>query len=71
MFSGEQSEPSLSDSWSSLQSNFFPPDLVNLPIVSAQQPSPKVPRYKLTALMPVTETSKSSVKLSFFLLNYK
>nr|XP_040047411.1 caspase recruitment domain-containing protein 10 isoform X1 [Gasterosteus aculeatus aculeatus] len=39
---GEQSEPSLCDSWNSLHSHLFPPDLVNLPAVSSQQPGPGV-----------------------------
>lgn len=55
--SGEQSEPSLSDSWSSLQSHFFPPDLVNLPTVSAQPPSPKVPRNLHCSPSPSPPTS--------------
>ncbi|XP_064170686.1 caspase recruitment domain-containing protein 10 [Anguilla rostrata] len=37
--SGEQSESSLSDSWSSLNSHLFPPDLVNLPSTPPQRPS--------------------------------
>ncbi|XP_069005607.1 caspase recruitment domain-containing protein 10 [Embiotoca jacksoni] len=37
--SGEQSEPSLWDSWNSLHSHPFPPDLVNLPNVTSHQPS--------------------------------
>ncbi|XP_015248885.1 PREDICTED: caspase recruitment domain-containing protein 10 [Cyprinodon variegatus] len=39
---GEQSEPSLSDSWTSLHSHLFPPDLVNpsSPIVSRKPASP-------------------------------
>uniref|UniRef100_UPI003AAB36ED caspase recruitment domain-containing protein 10 n=1 Tax=Centroberyx gerrardi TaxID=166262 RepID=UPI003AAB36ED len=37
---GEQSEPSLWDSWSSLHSHLFPPDLVNLPPVPPHKPSP-------------------------------
>ncbi|XP_044036653.1 caspase recruitment domain-containing protein 10 isoform X2 [Siniperca chuatsi] len=41
---GEQSEPSLWDSWNSLHSHLFPPDLVNLPAVSSHQPNPSVPR---------------------------
>ncbi|XP_074511564.1 caspase recruitment domain-containing protein 10 isoform X1 [Sebastes fasciatus] len=41
---GEHSEPSLCDSWNSLHSYLFPPDLVNLPAVSSHQPSPSVPR---------------------------
>ncbi|CAJ1075828.1 caspase recruitment domain-containing protein 10-like [Xyrichtys novacula] len=41
---GEQSEPSLWDSCASLHSHLFPPDLVNLPAVSSQQPYPNVPR---------------------------
>ncbi|KAL6103325.1 card10 [Pungitius sinensis] len=39
---GEQSEPSLCDSWNSVHSHLFPPDLVNLPAVSLQQPYPSV-----------------------------
>ncbi|XP_018523188.1 caspase recruitment domain-containing protein 10 [Lates calcarifer] len=41
---GEQTEPSLWDSWHSLHSHLFPPDLVNLPTVSSHQPDPTVPR---------------------------
>ncbi|XP_074552988.1 caspase recruitment domain-containing protein 11 [Halichoeres trimaculatus] len=41
---GEQSEPSLWDSCTSLHSHLFPPDLINLPDVSSQQPDPNVPR---------------------------
>ncbi|XP_070836737.1 caspase recruitment domain-containing protein 10 [Chaetodon trifascialis] len=41
---GEQNEPSLWDSWNSLHSHLFPPDLVNLPAVSSHQPDPSVPR---------------------------
>ncbi|XP_078017215.1 caspase recruitment domain-containing protein 10 isoform X2 [Epinephelus lanceolatus] len=41
---GEQSELSLWDSWNSLHSHLFPPDLVNLPAVSSHQPRPRVPR---------------------------
>ncbi|XP_070779383.1 caspase recruitment domain-containing protein 10 isoform X2 [Enoplosus armatus] len=40
---GEQSEPSLWDSWNSLHSHLFPPDLVNLPAVSSHQPNTSVP----------------------------
>ncbi|KAK9535492.1 hypothetical protein VZT92_007869 [Zoarces viviparus] len=36
---GDPSEPSLCDSWTSLHSHLFPPDLVNLPAVSSHQPS--------------------------------
>ncbi|KAM6905071.1 caspase recruitment domain-containing protein 11 [Xenentodon cancila] len=38
----EQNEPSLWDSWTSLHSHLFPPDLVNLATVSSHQPSPSV-----------------------------
>ncbi|XP_073350111.1 caspase recruitment domain-containing protein 10 [Pagrus major] len=41
---GEQSEPSSWDSCNSLHSHLFPPDLVNLPAVSSNQPNPNVPR---------------------------
>ncbi|KAM4530874.1 caspase recruitment domain-containing protein 10 isoform 2-T2 [Odontesthes bonariensis] len=41
---GEQSEPSLCDSWTSLHSHPFPPDLVNLATVSSHQPIPGVSR---------------------------
>ncbi|XP_068605881.1 caspase recruitment domain-containing protein 10 [Brachionichthys hirsutus] len=41
---GEQSETSLWDSCNSLHSRLFPPDLVDIPGVSSQQPHPKVPR---------------------------
>ncbi|XP_070703781.1 caspase recruitment domain-containing protein 10 [Pempheris klunzingeri] len=36
---GEQSDPSLWDSCTSLYSHLFPPDLVNLPAVSSHQPN--------------------------------
>lgn len=54
---GEQGEPSLSDSWSSLQSHFFPPDLVNLPAVSSQQPCPRTPRNLPCSPSPSPPTS--------------
>ncbi|KAK2833789.1 hypothetical protein Q5P01_017678 [Channa striata] len=41
---GEHGELSLSDSWNSLHSHPFPPDLVNLPAVSSRDPSSSVPR---------------------------
>ncbi|XP_033944307.1 caspase recruitment domain-containing protein 10 isoform X2 [Pseudochaenichthys georgianus] len=41
---GEPSEPSLWDSWNSLHSHLFPPDLVNLPAVSPHQHNLSVPR---------------------------
>nr|XP_020480622.1 caspase recruitment domain-containing protein 10 [Monopterus albus] len=41
---GEQREPSLWDSWNSLHSHLFPPDLVNLPTISSHQSCPSVPR---------------------------
>ncbi|XP_036943840.1 caspase recruitment domain-containing protein 10 isoform X1 [Acanthopagrus latus] len=41
---GEQSEQSLWDSCNSLHSHLFPPDLVNLPAVSSNQPNADVPR---------------------------
>ncbi|XP_022623216.1 caspase recruitment domain-containing protein 10-like [Seriola dumerili] len=41
---GEHTEPSSWDSWNSLHSHLFPPDLVNLPTVSSHQPNPSVPR---------------------------
>ncbi|XP_077414869.1 caspase recruitment domain-containing protein 10 isoform X2 [Vanacampus margaritifer] len=41
---GEHGEPSLWDSWNSLHSHLFPPDLVNLPAVSAHRHSPSSPR---------------------------
>ncbi|TKS91580.1 Caspase recruitment domain-containing protein 10 CARD-containing MAGUK protein 3 [Collichthys lucidus] len=44
---GEQGEPSLWDSWNSLNSHLFPPDLINLPAVSSNQLSPSVPRRPL------------------------
>ncbi|XP_038550941.1 caspase recruitment domain-containing protein 11 [Micropterus salmoides] len=42
--SGEQSEPSLCGSWTSLHSHLFPPDLVNLPACSPHTPNPSVHR---------------------------
>lgn len=50
VFIGEHTEFSLGDSWPSLHSHLFPPDLVNLPAVSSHQPNPSVPRYCLIAL---------------------
>ncbi|XP_047426850.1 caspase recruitment domain-containing protein 11 isoform X2 [Mugil cephalus] len=44
---GDQSEPSLWDSCTSLHSHLFPPDLVNLPAVSSQRPGPGAPRNPL------------------------
>ncbi|XP_040917755.1 caspase recruitment domain-containing protein 11 [Toxotes jaculatrix] len=41
---GEQREPSMWDSWNSLHSHLFPPDLVNLSAVSSHEPNPSVPR---------------------------
>ncbi|KAF7649716.1 hypothetical protein LDENG_00137090 [Lucifuga dentata] len=41
---GGQSELSLWDSWNSLHSHLFPPDLVNLPAVPPHKPTPSVPR---------------------------
>ncbi|KAF3700495.1 Caspase recruitment domain-containing protein 10 CARD-containing MAGUK protein 3 [Channa argus] len=41
---GERGELSLSDSWISLHSHPFPPDLVNLPSVSSHDPKANVPR---------------------------
>ena len=54
MFLGEQSEQSLWDSCNSLHSHLFPPDLVNLPAVSSNQPNADVPRYKLAVLRPIS-----------------
>ncbi|KAM6966639.1 LOW QUALITY PROTEIN: caspase recruitment domain-containing protein 10 [Tautogolabrus adspersus] len=52
---GEQSEPSLWDSCASLHSHLFPPDLVNLPAVSSQQPSvPRVPPHSPSSTPPVS-----------------
>ncbi|CAL8271001.1 unnamed protein product [Lota lota] len=44
--SGDPSEPSLCDSWSSLHSHLFPPDLVNLPPVPPPKPCPAPPGLK-------------------------
>uniref|UniRef100_UPI0037E872C9 caspase recruitment domain-containing protein 10 n=1 Tax=Semicossyphus pulcher TaxID=241346 RepID=UPI0037E872C9 len=41
---GEQSEPSLWDSCTSIDSHLFPPDLVDLSAISSHQPNPSVPR---------------------------
>ncbi|KAM7386441.1 hypothetical protein PAMA_009183 [Pampus argenteus] len=49
---GEQSEPSLWDSWNSLHSHPFPPDLVNLPAVSTHIPNPSVP-----SIPPISSSS--------------
>ncbi|KAI4822687.1 hypothetical protein KUCAC02_008219 [Chaenocephalus aceratus] len=47
---GEPSEPSLWDSWNSLHSHLFPPDLVNLPAVSPHQHNLSVPRKRKASL---------------------
>ncbi|XP_077358101.1 caspase recruitment domain-containing protein 11 isoform X2 [Festucalex cinctus] len=49
---GEHSEPSLWDSWNSLHSHLFTPDLVNLPAVSAHRHSPSSPKKP-----PISPTS--------------
>ncbi|KAM8824125.1 caspase recruitment domain-containing protein 10 isoform 1-T1 [Synchiropus picturatus] len=41
---GEHGEPSLWDSWTSLHTHLFPPDLVNLPAVPPHGPTPGSPR---------------------------
>ncbi|KAG7216244.1 hypothetical protein INR49_029095 [Caranx melampygus] len=51
---GEHTELSFWDSWTSLHSHLFPPDLVNLPAVSTHQPNPSVPS------MPSPSSSPSS-----------
>ncbi|XP_054615839.1 caspase recruitment domain-containing protein 11 isoform X1 [Dunckerocampus dactyliophorus] len=53
---GEQSEPSLCDSWNSLHSHLFPPDLVNLPVVNSHRHSPSSPR-----IPPVSPTSSPPI----------
>ncbi|XP_011476805.1 caspase recruitment domain-containing protein 10 isoform X2 [Oryzias latipes] len=53
----EQIEPSLSDSWTSLHSHLFPPDLVNLPSISKHQPIPNVSSPTTTSL----ELAKASL----------
>ncbi|KAG8006406.1 Caspase recruitment domain-containing protein 10, partial [Nibea albiflora] len=62
---GEQSEPSLWDSWNSLNSHPFPPDLINLPAVSSNHPNPSVPRRPLrspSSSPPISpKQSKSSL----------
>ncbi|XP_017272012.1 caspase recruitment domain-containing protein 10 [Kryptolebias marmoratus] len=58
---GDQSEPSLWDSWTSVHSHLFPPDLVNLPSVSNNQPNPNAPR-KPSSLCSPTSSPPTSPK---------
>ncbi|KAJ8387567.1 hypothetical protein AAFF_G00152630 [Aldrovandia affinis] len=60
--SGGQSEPSLCDSWSSLHSHLFPPDLVNLPPTPPQRPP--LSTFGVESLSPpppLTPTKKGSL----------
>lgn len=56
---GEQTEPSLWDSWTSLHSHLFPPDLVNLPPVSSHPSSPNIPRKPSSPCSPASSPSNS------------
>ncbi|XP_072224856.1 caspase recruitment domain-containing protein 10 isoform X2 [Leuresthes tenuis] len=56
---GEQSEPSLWDSWTSLHSHLFPPDLVNLATVSSHQPNPGVFRNSISPCSPASSPPTS------------
>ncbi|MEQ2251428.1 hypothetical protein ILYODFUR_010850 [Ilyodon furcidens] len=56
---GEHSEPSLWDSWTSLHSHLFPPDLVNLPPVSSHPSTPNVPRKPPAPCSPCSSPSNS------------
>ncbi|XP_028312054.1 caspase recruitment domain-containing protein 10 isoform X2 [Gouania willdenowi] len=65
-FPGEQSEPSLWDSWTSLHSHLFPPDLVNIPVVSSQQQNPSVLRNspQSPSSSPTTPPKRGRVNLA-------
>ncbi|XP_067089393.1 caspase recruitment domain-containing protein 11 isoform X1 [Osmerus mordax] len=54
---GDQNEPSLWDSCSSLNSHLFPPDLVNLPPVAPHKPSPNQLGVELLSPAPSPPTS--------------
>ncbi|KAM9844027.1 caspase recruitment domain-containing protein 11 [Aulostomus maculatus] len=56
---GDQNEPSLFDSWTSLHSHLFPPDLVNLPAVNPHQRSPSSPSSPRTP--PLSPSSSPPV----------
>ncbi|KAM4535297.1 caspase recruitment domain-containing protein 11 [Fundulus diaphanus] len=56
---GEQTEPSLWDSWTSVHSHLFPPDLVNLPPVSSQSSTPNAPRKPPSPCSPNSSPSTS------------
>ncbi|XP_013885198.1 caspase recruitment domain-containing protein 11 [Austrofundulus limnaeus] len=57
----DQSEPSLCDSWTSLHSHLFPPDLVKLPSVSTNQSNPIIPR-KPPSLCSLSSSPPTSPK---------
>ncbi|KAF7220732.1 caspase recruitment domain-containing protein 11 [Nothobranchius furzeri] len=64
---GKQSEPSLWDSWTSLHSHLFPPDLVNAPTTSSSQPTPisrKPPSSSSTSSSPPTSPKHSRSSLA-------
>ncbi|XP_058509366.1 caspase recruitment domain-containing protein 10 [Solea solea] len=63
---GVQTEPSLWDSWNSLHSHLFPPDLVNLPSVSSHLPSPSSPRIlpRSPSASPPTSPKHGRVSLA-------
>ncbi|KAL2101328.1 hypothetical protein ACEWY4_003089 [Coilia grayii] len=60
----EASIPSLWDSWTSLQSHPFPPDLINLPPATPSKPSRVSPEPESIPSTPVTPTSPSKLSLA-------
>ncbi|KAM9746515.1 caspase recruitment domain-containing protein 10 [Menidia menidia] len=58
--SGEQGEPSLWDSWTSLHSHLFPPDLVNMATVSSHAPKAGVSRNPTSLNSPSSSPPISS-----------
>ncbi|KAM4634887.1 caspase recruitment domain-containing protein 10 [Polymixia lowei] len=61
---GEQSDPCLSDSWSSLNSHPFPPDLVSLPPVPPHKPSPSALGAEPLSPTPSPPTSPKQGRVS-------
>ncbi|XP_063072380.1 caspase recruitment domain-containing protein 10 isoform X2 [Engraulis encrasicolus] len=60
----EASSPSLWDSWTSLQSHLFPPDLISLPPTTPSKPAPSSPEPDSIPSSPVTPTSPSTFSLA-------
>lgn len=58
-FGGEGNAPSLSDSWSSLPSHPFPPDLINLPSMPPCKSCSPSPEPESIPPTPITPTSPS------------